>query len=84
MENEKSCTNCKYYVQYYIKNRLKFSKISHGHCSKNIRKKLVLCKFWEDIETKKEYRKKKIKEMLSDMTESLNQIALVLKDDEET
>ena len=73
-ENEKSCKNCRYYLQHYIKYNTQFVNVCCGHCInpnfKNSRKTrpLELCGFWENIEIKKEERKKSIKQTLEFMS----------------
>jgi len=87
IKNEKSCKNCRYFLQHYIKDNIRYSKIFCGHCInpnfKNSRKPrpLEICELWEDIAIKKEERKTSIKETLNFMSKSLNEIAQILKDD---
>ena len=89
INQEKLCGNCRYYLEHYIKQNTNYRKILCGHCTNRNyfdgRKKrpLETCEYWETVEIKKEERKKRIKETLEFMAESLNQIVLILKDDEE-
>lgn len=94
MENEKQhCENCKYFVQYYLKNKHgTFSRISgRGHC-KNVDKisaskseKHILknspCEFWESKEIQIAERRVCITETLCEMNKYLKEIAFILKDD---
>lgn len=84
----KTCENCRYYSQHYSKQGTRYNKVYCGHClHKNIKnyKKLSLkpCEYWEDITIQKEERKKSIKEILEFMSERLNDITMILKDDNE-
>jgi len=62
-----------------------------GHCvnrnNKNRHKKrfdsLDVCELWENIEIKKEERKRAIKETLEWMADKLEEITMILKDDKE-
>ena len=84
MENVKTCSNCKFFSQHYSKQDLSFQTVDCGHCLKRNDKKMRqdnLCENWE-ISTKKEVRKRLIKEILKDMSGTLNEMALILKDDE--
>lgn len=89
-DNEKSCDNCRFYVAYYVKRNMCYAPIYKGHCvheniirSRRKEKELTLCEFWEDVSTKKEERKKSIKETLELMSGRLNEMVLILKDDKE-
>lgn len=86
MENETNCTNCRYYLAHYIKRNTKYYNIHtiNGNNKNRHKKRLPeLCELWEDIAIKKEERKKSIKETLESMSERLNVIAMILKDDTE-
>lgn len=84
--NEKTCTNCRYYSQHFSKQGTRYNKIHCGHClHKNIKKykrcPLELCEDWEDIAIQKDERKKSIKETLEFISERLNDIVMILKED---
>lgn len=94
MENEKRlCTNCRHFIQYYLKNRSgTFSRISgRGHCvngenisayqsQKHILKNFP-CDFWEPEEIQIAQRRECIAKTLRDMKKHLKEIAFILKDD---
>lgn len=84
--NEKACKNCRFYSQHYSKQGIRFGFVSCGHCTNRNNKKMkpVLCNYWEDIALKKEERKIKAKEFMQFMSECLNEIATILKDDKES
>ena len=79
---EKSCENCRYYVKHYRKDKLRYKEVNCGHCSERMNKKLVLCDKWESADILKEERKLSIKKALINMSERLDEIALILNDGE--
>ncbi len=88
---EKSCENCKYYVQHYIKHKRFLLKVNCGHCTndklknKFARENAKLrknCEYWEKGDQKEE-RRKIIKEVLRDIDQSLEEIKIILQSDEE-
>lgn len=87
--NEKTCQNCRNYSQHYSKLGTKYIAVFCGHCLKrknNAKRKsrpFEACEYWEDIAIKKEERKKSINETLERMSQRLEEIAAVLKDDTE-
>ena len=82
---EKSCENCRYFAQHYVKERAGYHAAKCGRCTNINRKKLnpVLCERWADNTVKKEERKKAIKDILEFMSDRLDEIAAVLKDDKD-
>lgn len=82
---EKSCKNCCYYSQHYTKQGTRYHTVFCGHCLNRNNKKMkpVFCELWEDMAILKEERRQSIKEVLIDMSDRLNEIALILKDDTE-
>ncbi|MDE7159032.1 MAG: hypothetical protein K2N74_05600 [Clostridiales bacterium] len=89
---KKTCDNCKYYTQRYIKKLTCFLNVG-GHCTNPelrdalAKKKLPWrgdgeCDRWESVEIVKAERRKEISETLRDMEKHLKEIALILKDDE--
>ena len=83
--DEKKCENCRYYVRHFSKQGAAFQTICCGHCKNHNNKKMApygVCGYWEDIALQKEERARSIKAVLRNMSERLNEIAMVLKDDE--
>jgi len=83
--DKKSCENCRYFSQHYSIQGTGYRTVGCGHClnSEIIKKKkpYELCEFWENIAIKKEERKESIKETLRYMSERLNEITIILKQD---
>ena len=84
---EKTCENCRFYNQHYVKIRFCFSKTNCGYCVKNKFKKKKspdeTCGEWENISVKKAQRKKSIQRLIESMCEYLEDISVLLKDDTE-
>ena len=91
MENtkEKSCRNCKSYLEHYIKRNCSYVAIG-GHCinrelnAKQSKYRYRLhdnCEYWESDDSKKAERREDIKTVLNEMNERLRQIKLILEDD---
>lgn len=83
---EKSCQSCRYYSQHYTKQGTRYDNVHCGHClHKNSRdykrRPLKFCEYWEDIAIKKEERKHDIIEAIILMSERLDELAMILKDD---
>jgi len=79
----KSCENCRYFVSYYTKCKTRYYKTFNGYCHENTRKKKpVLCDKWESADILKEERQQSVKKALINMSERLDEIALILKDEE--
>jgi len=84
---EKTCENCRYFLHHYIKQCTRYTQIFCGHCinqnnkDRHKKKPIEICGFWETVEIQKEARKKSIKETLTFMSEQLNEITMILKDD---
>lgn len=81
---EKTCQTCRYHSQHYSKRNTGYGNVCCGHClhNSNIRRKpLGSCEHWENIEIKKQERKLSIIETINSMSERLNEIAAILKDD---
>lgn len=83
---EKSCLNCAYYVQHYVKNKTRFHKISYGHCihDKKRKSEAELCKYWELNDTKIEDIKEPIIGKLSLMCNQINEMIQILKEPDQT
>lgn len=86
LDKEKSCKNCRYYSQHYTKQGTRYNTVFCGHClHKDVRnykrRPLELCENWEDIAIKKEERKRDIKEAIIVMSERLEELTMILKDD---
>ena len=93
MENdqENTCENCKYFVQYYIKKKTIFYATFKGYCSNSEilkiqkRKPFVMrknCEYWESDESVKAERRQHIKHVLRNMCKQIHEIEMILKDDE--
>lgn len=86
---EKKCENCQYYVAHYAKLNTSYFYIHNGHCinlnhrARQKKHEPVLCEYWEDIIIKKEDRKRGIKEAIILMSERLDELTMILKDDNE-
>ena len=81
---EKTCKNCRYYSQHYVKSRSSIHRVDCGHCLNRNNSRLKprgVCEYWESIEIKKEERKKAIKETLDFIAKKLDEIAMILKND---
>jgi hypothetical protein len=82
--NENTCKNCRYYSQHYSKQGTAYNTVCCGHCLNRNNKKmqpLGNCEYWEDIAVKKEERKRNIIEALIFMSERLDELTKLLKDD---
>ena len=91
METEKSCKNCRYFLQHYAKGYTRTTfihTVDCGHCTNNnytynSRKKYPYvngCELWQPIEAQIERRQKGIETVLREMAEHLEIIAAILKD----
>lgn len=88
VEFKKSCDNCRYYSQHYTKQGTGYGSVCCGHClHDNVRnykrQPLELCQHWESLTLKKKERKQNIKEAIISMSERLNELTEILKDDME-
>jgi len=89
VKTENTCINCRFFSQHYSKQGTSYKTVNCGHCLNHNNKNkfskcpIKICDFWEDITIKKEERKKSIKDTLEFMSERLNEIAIILKDDNE-
>lgn len=94
MENNqeiKSCSNCLYFFQHYTKNRKYITKVSCGHCTnpavtaKEKPKSIYTkhCDKWECGSIIKEERRLAIKDEPRHMSERLEEMIIILKDDED-
>ena len=91
--DEKTCYNCALFFPHYAKHKRKITRTSCGHCrydrlgiERNIRaEKARKCAHWQQRseEEEKKNREQTIKETLREIQRSLNDIALILKDDED-
>ena len=84
---EKTCRNCRYFSQHYVKHKIYILKVECGNCLKKYRLKCgelrKNCNDWEPIEIQKVERRKTIKVVLQDMEKSLEDIRIILQSDEE-
>lgn len=89
-QTEKTCENCKFYIEHYYKVKTSFQKMHDGHCTNDAlnpprkRNKFQLyenCAHWESNEEQKSEKKESIKSVLKDMRDRLIQIEKILSDD---
>lgn len=86
MEN-KSCFNCKFYLQYYVKRLTELVPLNKGHCRNSlltVREKRdfpyeIGCRFWQSGEKTEEGRTEEIKEVIRKMQKRLDDIVLLLQ-----
>lgn len=93
VKNEKTCENCRYFSHHFAKDNTSYQTVCCGHClNRELDKKenkdkkrpyKVACEFWEPFEIRKEERKEAIQITLRSMKKRLDEIAMILKDDEE-
>lgn len=83
MEPQKSCQNCKYFIQYYRKDKKRFVKMGTGHCRKHTRKSkyFTVCDDWEDAAILKTESRQSIYQTIEKMQKNLEDIAILLKND---
>lgn len=89
-DNKKSCLNCKYFKQYYVKDDTKFVKTLNGHCSNDLlrtcdkRKHVYSLSACENYEESAfvEIDKVAIEKVLRKMAQNLNDIALFINNEE--
>lgn len=90
MKQIKTCKNCRYYLEHYVKLDSRFETLHEGHCinkdlnGRYIRNKFRLhdnCGYWEADDVRKAERKESIGIILKSMAQRLNEIAVILKDD---
>lgn len=91
-DKEKSCNNCGYLAKHYAKNIYGsyYSVLHCEHCTnpnnrQRTRKKLPVtdCPYWEEKNIIVQTRRQHIIKTIESMHEQLNEIAQILKDDEE-
>ncbi|MCL2676038.1 MAG: hypothetical protein FWE84_05615 [Firmicutes bacterium] len=87
INQQKTCENCRYFCQHYSKQKITYEKVFCGHCVYNGVKNynsrpFKPCRHWETIGDRKERRKESIKKTIEFMSESLKEMALILKDEE--
>lgn len=89
-EKNNTCENCRFFYQHYIKSSQRYTKTCCGHCVHLYGKRLFnksffkVCKFWEEQEPKSKKQRENIKETIYRITDCLNAIYSILKDDDET
>lgn len=92
MEAEKTCKNCRWFLQHYVKGKTLstyFSTTSCGHCicreltlkERNRVPNVADCRCWQPIEIQKAERLESIEAVLRSMQKHLKQIAFILKED---
>ena len=79
------CKNCKYFRQHYIMRRRQFAAANSGHCKyqkspRNPDTVSNACKHFEprDIQQEKESRTKSVRDMITDMSNQLEELLLVI------
>ena len=90
-EVKKSCENCGYFVQHYLKYVTEYKAANCGHCinrnGKNKgkrRRPYSICEYWEEaIPITKEEREQSIKKAVESMRQRLDELGLMLKENEE-
>jgi hypothetical protein len=92
MEQEKkSCKNCKYYLEHYVKLEDRFLTLNDGHCinqkifSTRKRNKYALkkdCEQWESNASRKQETKRAILKRLERICDVISQMAQILKYDD--
>ena len=86
---EKTCDSCKYYREHFVKKDTRLYPVG-GHCiNSNLtaHKRTAYnpnkdCNYWEKAANQKEERRQAIKVVLIKMQKTLEQIAIILKDDD--
>ncbi|MCL2061436.1 MAG: hypothetical protein FWH03_02295 [Firmicutes bacterium] len=86
ISSEKTCGNCRYYLQHFAKRNAKLIKTGCGIClhrkiKARTKSPFTLCAYWEENPTEKEERNRSIQYVLRTMCEQLSQIVLILQDD---
>lgn len=85
MEEEKRCKDCENYVRYYVKQATRYMPRG-GHCALNKKKSAHPmddgCEAWRLNEDKRTEQRQSLKEVLSEMSERLMQIADILQGEE--
>ncbi len=92
MENTQTCQNCRYFAAHYVKlARGYFSCTGNcGHCTNEnlpfqrpqiIAKRHLECEYWEPLQIQIDERRKNIIDFLYKMAERIEEIACILKDD---
>lgn len=84
--DQKECTNCRYYVQHFSKLHAELRTINCGHClrtrvKESNRQPHHVCAYWESMAIQKEERKQEIEHVLRNMSKRLNEISMILQDD---
>ena len=95
MKNEKkTCENCKYFLQHYVRSYAIYHKVCCGHCThhdlprkersaRDCSKIYRACSLWESNEPLKAERREYITDVLYNMAQRVEDIAVILKDDME-
>lgn len=94
MKEERKCENCRYFLRHYVQDEMRYIRTDDGHCVnqslswREKRKRFgkryrTACEFWETVEIREEKRKEKIDSVLRVMSERIEEIAMILKQEEE-
>ena len=84
---EKTCENCRFYLQHYVKSSNGYTAIYCGHCVNdnfNARSKLSVrknCEYWQPVELRKTEFKEKLINKLKILAKRLDAVCEVLIDD---
>lgn len=92
MEEQKTCKNCRFFLQHYVNGKTScsyFMPVNCGHCicrdltkkERNRVSKVTDCRCWEPVEILKAERIQTIEAVLRSMEKHLKQIAFILKED---
>lgn len=95
MNTDKICGNCKHYLRHYFKEGTHFHPICLGHCinllrrekpsekNKYLRNHKKGCELWELKEDNSKEQKISVAFMLKDISDRINELNEVLKDEPE-
>lgn len=88
MTDNKSCENCRYFMQHYVWSANAISKANCGHCKLNTNPKKPVknicihkCEKWEPRSIRKQEQKENIKKILLDMSERIKQLVIYFEED---
>ena len=87
---EKTCENCRFYLQHYVRTGYGYASTNCGHCicdelnDKRSKNRYTLqnnCEYWQPIEIQKAKRKQRLKEQIKYLAKYLIAVSEVLIDD---
>lgn len=82
--NDKSCANCRYFSQHYVKRSLTLIQTDCGTCWRSSirtdkKQRITLCDFWEYNDVDVEEKKQRVKNTLMDISKRLDDLTIILK-----